>query len=329
MIDSTCINVRSLIISQNQIDYKYSRIIEGLDVDYVYMSNKEIIRTLLKPFRGKRIILHIRYLKWYGYFLTIPIYSTIILLTLFRDVEITWSCHNIWEHKFKSRTINTFLRKLLFSVSKNVIVFHSDLKKFFPDETKIVVANFGNFKPYFKRLSSRNPIFNSKLKAWKTKNNITKIDTIYISATNKNIDVYIEMFRKLKTINSVFVIPQYFKVIEESNFLLFNEFIHAEVHQLLSTNEIIGIITHSNFSIPTSLYMFASYKIPIISYNVIPISTIIKDYAIGENFSNNEDLSSSITKLKSNYSYYQENTVRFLHENSWEKATAVHKEVWT
>ena len=102
----------------------------------------------------------------------------------------------------------------------------------------------------------------------------------------------------------------------------------TKVVQIFKSNrKIVGFIGHSNVSVPTSLYMFASFDIPILGYNFKPINTIINDFKIGK-IVNDEDIQLEVNEIKKNMNFYKSNLKSFIKSNSWDKSAEKHLDIF-
>ena len=114
-----------------------------------------------------------------------------------------------------------------------------------------------------------------------------------------------------------------------SNIFIYRNFVFSEVKGILNTkNNIIGFIGHDNVSVPTSIYMYASYNIPIIAFNIEPVNSILASYQLGISINNSEELEKAYYMILNNYDIYVENAVLFLNENCWVKSALVHRNIF-
>jgi hypothetical protein len=113
------------------------------------------------------------------------------------------------------------------------------------------------------------------------------------------------------------------------NIFFYREFVNKEVYDILNLSKnIIGYVGHDNISVPTSIYMYATYNIPIIAYDVKPVNSIITKYELGITIKHSNELENAYKTLIDNYEFYVKNLSFFLQENSWEKSALVHKEIF-
>ena len=103
---------------------------------------------------------------------------------------------------------------------------------------------------------------------------------------------------------------------------------YINVDILINSNELVGFVGHSNISVPTSIYMYASFGIPIIGIRAKPISSIICENKLGIVVDSSKEVVLALKSIRDNYSSYQENCRKFIRENSWEKASLSHKAIF-
>lgn len=324
-----------LIFSESFLGYKFSKIFCDIPIDFRRVKYHQfiifILKNLLIPLEGKRnIFFHIRYIKWHGFFKTIPIHLTIIILCKIKNIKIIWTCHNIWEYSFNSKIQNIFLRHYIYKFSDIVVVLHNDIREFLPKHSrnKIRVACYGDFKDYVEEQSSNNYDFRRKYQQWKDLHNINKPDIVFIS-TLPNVKKLTEMACSISEYSFLFIAPKSRYSIESENIFLYNGFVWAEVKDILKEEKIIGLIALDNISVPTSLYLFASYGIPIIALDQLPMKKIINQYKIGKTFTYElHNFIKMINIIKTDYKYYSNNVKSFLKYNTWQKASKVYSNIF-
>ena len=134
-----------------------------------------------------------------------------------------------------------------------------------------------------------------------------------------------------KDINCLIINPKstfYYKELG-NNIFFYNKFVYGNINNILNTkSKIIGYVGHDNISVPTSIYMYASYNIPIIAFNIEPVNSILTMYQLGILIKNSEELEKAYYTILDNYDTYVENAVFFLKENSWEKSAFVHRDIF-
>jgi hypothetical protein len=209
-------------------------------------------------------------------------------------------------------------------------VFHQDLIPHLPHagKNKIVVASFGNMKKHVESQTKNNTDFKEKYDAWMHQNKYPAL--LSISAAKKsNLKLAIEGLKTSK-MTGIFIAPNVSRPaqISDENILFYNgDFVRKEVIDLLNIKNIIGYVGHGNISVPTSLYMFASFGVPVIGLNIEPVNSIIEKYNIGRIVSTPEELNSAISLIRERYTDYSENCRKMIEDNSWEKSAKIHNEL--
>jgi hypothetical protein len=316
------------VLSESSYDYKYRNIfsnIEGINV--VEGRFFSLLGYMTKP----DTYYHIRYIKYRGKFFTIV---RILLVSLFSYVfktKIIWTCHNIYEHNFPSKKYNDIVRSLLSCISYRIVVFHKDLSAYLPKtaQRKIIVSSFGDFTNFIKGKTEINNDFNGKFTSWKKQENIHQPDIISVSAARKNNIGLLLDGTADSDVNILIIAPKITLVKTSSNIFLYNDFVYKEIADILiNSNELVGFVGHSNISVPTSIYMYASFGIPIIGIRAKPISSIICENKLGIVVDSSKEVVLALKSIRDNYSSYQENCRKFIRENSWEKASLSHKAIF-
>lgn len=319
-----------IILSESKYDYKYQKIFSKIENIKVIEGN---LFQLLKFLFNNDVYYHIRYIKYKGYFFTIFRLLLVYMTVKLSRSKIIWSCHNIYEHNIPSKLYNNFIRFFLSLISDFIIVFHKDLANYLPlfVHQKIIVASFGEFKSFIERQKDENLDFANSYQNWLKENNIKSPSIISISAAKRNnLSLLIQNSAK---INCLIIAPDVKNKItlqkKKNIFFYNNDFVKKEVHDILNTKDkIIGYIGHDNISVPTSIYMYASYGLPVIVLNYQPVNTIIKQYKIGEILTKDNDFVKISQLIINNYSFYQNNCLKFLEENSWDNSASRHAKIF-
>ena len=317
-----------LILSESKYDFKYKNIFSRIpNIEVIEGGFTKLLKILLK----RQSFYHIRYIKYKNPFWALLRILIIFFTSKISNSKIIWSCHNIYEHNIPSKRINDILRTIICLISYRIIVFHKDLIKYLPQfaRNKVIVASFGNFKGFIENKTKKNKEFELLYNEWLKKRNIISPDIVSISAAKRNnLAPLIEGLNGYHK-NALIIAPNH-KIKNKSN-LSFNIFIYSnncverEISGILKNSaNLIGYIGHENISVPTSIYMFASYGIPVICLNVEPVNSIINDYKIGEILNEENEIKILIEKIRSNYEFYQKNSKIFLSENSWKKSAVNH-----
>ncbi len=318
-------------MSESTYDYKYYKIYN--EIDDIKVVHDTFFNLLKKMFMSPTTYYHIRYVKYRGIFLTFFRLFLIIVFAKISNTKIIWTCHNIYEHNIPYKNINKIIIKILSTISYKIVVFHKDLKSFLPKSSrnKIEIANFGDFSNYFNELNEINKDFRTEYEQWKKTEKIQNLDLIYISASTKNkLDEIIDKVKEtdLKTLIIAPKIEINPNPNKYKNIFFFNSFVKKEVTEILKeNNRAIGIVAHNNISVPTSIYMFASFKIPIIGLDFKPVNSIINENNIGL-ILKDDNLIDLVRTISANYQLFQSNLTSFLNENSWEKSINVHKKIF-
>jgi hypothetical protein len=322
--------MKRIVLSESSYDFKYKSILSHLEDIQVIEGG---FFKLIKILATRKSYYHIRYIKYRGKIITVLRYLLIAFVAKLSGSKIIWSCHNIYEHNFSSKRYNDFLRILLAKISYKIVVFHKDLIAYLPDSSKYKVneASFGNYKEFIEKQTEQNKEFQQQYKNWLNLQNINSPDLVSISAAKSNsLDYFIPKLND--NYNFLVIAPNVpFNINFESNniFIYNNSFVKAEIKNILrNSKKLIGIITHNNISVPTSIYMFASYRIPVIVMDIKPLNSLVKDFGIGKIIKAQKDINSSIKKIKKNYNSYQIKCDEFMSVNSWDNSIEIHKSVF-
>lgn len=319
-----------IVLSESRLDFKYKSIWRHLpQVEIAEGGLFRLLRlAILYRFDNSKVIYHIRYLKSgrLGYIR----YFILALFQFFGFFHIVWTCHNIEEHNFKNEFRNRILRRWLSINANCIVVFHQDLIAHLPEvvRDKSFVASFGDMREYVESQTKSNTDFKEKYDAWMHQNKYPAL--LSISAAKKsNLKLAIEGLKTSK-MTGIFIAPNVSRPaqISDENILFYNgDFVRKEVIDLLNIENIIGYVGHGNISVPTSLYMFASFGVPVIGLNIEPVNSIIEKYNIGRIVSTPEELNSAISLIRERYTDYSENCRKMIEDNSWEKSAKIHNEL--
>jgi len=320
-----------ILLSESKIDYKYSNIynridnLEPLEGTFLFLMKKLI--------SSRNSIYHIRYIKYKNFISSFSRLLIIFLISRISQSKIVWTCHNIYEHNIPSKRANIILRLFITTIVSDIIVFHEDLLKYLPKNSlkKTTVACFGDFKSFIENQKVINNDFKDKYHKWLKSKKSSYPNIVSISAAKKNnLKLLIDGVANTQ-INTLIIAPNSKIEVpkEASNIFIYRNFVFSEVKTILNTkNNFIGFIGHENISVPTSLYMYASYKIPIIAFNIEPVNSIITMYQLGISIKNPQELEKAYYTILDNYDTYVENVLFFLKENSWEKSALVHRDIF-
>ncbi len=320
-----------LILSESSYDYKYSNIYSRID-------GVEVIEggfiKLLGLLATRKCYYHIRYVKYRGYLGTMLRLILIFMTAKLSGSKIIWTCHNIYEHNISSRKYNDLIRKFICKISHDIIVFHEDLIEFLPKKcrTKIRVATFGDFKLFVEKQVEENPDFSNKYSNWLNENKAECPDVVSIStAKRNNLPVLVTQSKRMKY--KVLIIAPGVNLEFEpfsKNLLFYNDsFVKKEIFNILTNSkELVGFIGHDNISVPTSLYMYASFGIPVIVLDSKPSNSIVTKHQIGKVIKESRELSAIIAEVKMNYAYYKRNCEIFMNSSSWKNSAAIHSSIF-
>ena len=321
-----------IILSESRYDYKYKSIFSKIPNVKVYEGG---FFYLLKILATNKCIYHIRYIKYSNLQSSLFRILLIFFVSKLSHSKILWTCHNIKEHNISSEFANKLLRNLICRISYKIIVFHGDLISYLPSfvRTKTTVASFGDFKDFIKSNDSENIDFQLKYADWLQENNIKFPDLITISAAKRSDLEYLINNLNGSQLSSLLIAPkrELKSDILKSNskILYYNQgFVRKEVYGLLNGSKSIGFIGHKNISVPTSIYMFASFGIPVIGLNFKPVSSIINKYGIGEVWHDGDSIEDLVKKINEERKKYVANCNKFLSENSWESSAKIHEEIF-
>ncbi|MDA8934597.1 hypothetical protein N9H03_01705 [Flavobacteriales bacterium] len=323
--------MKRIVLSESSYDFKYKSILSHLEDFHVVEGG---FFKLIKILATRKSFYHIRYIKYRGKIITVLRYLIIALLAKLSGSKIIWSCHNIYEHNFSSKKYNDFIREFLAKISHKIVVFHKDLIAYLPDSSKhkVYIASFGNYREFIEQQTEQNKEFQKQHKNWLNQQNIKFPDLISISAAkNNNLNFFIS--KLADKYNFLVIAPKVpLNIIsKKKNIFIYNSsFVKAEIKEILNHSpKLIGIIGHDNISVPTSIYMFASFGIPVVVLNVNPVNSMVKEFSIGEVIDENIHLDQLILRIQTNYSSYQENCIKFTRKMSWSNSADVHKEVFS
>ena len=282
-------------------------------------------------FKYENTYYHIRYIKYRGIFGTLIRIFLIFIFSKITNTKILWTCHNIFEHNIPNKNFNSYILKIISGISHKIIVFHYNLLDYLPHKhhNKTIVANFGDFRNFYDDFEESNNEFLDLYNNWKVNQNIKNIDLIYISSARKSaLEKLISALNKTD-LNAVIIAPKInLSVTISKNIFYYNKYVYKEIVQIFKSNrKIVGFIGHSNVSVPTSLYMFASFDIPILGYNFKPINTIINDFKIGK-IVNDEDIQLEVNEIQKNMNFYKSNLKSFIKSNSWDKSAEKHLDIF-
>jgi hypothetical protein len=249
-------------------------------------------------------------------------------------MKLIYTCHNFTEHNFKDDRVNNYVRNLLVSEASEIIVLDQYLVEKLSVgndniKSKISVVTFSSFKEYFEAFDETNNSFVSEYQAWKKVLNIENPDVLLASASYRSLEKFKSTFRN-SIYNFLCVVPNLVSNSDFSdNVLVFNNgFVKKEMKELLKNSKVIGLVALDNCSVATSLYMFASFDIPVIVLDVPPMNSIVRTFRIGETFMVDEEIDKPLKLIMNDYEEYSKRCKDFLNDHSWSKSHDVHRKIF-
>jgi hypothetical protein len=319
--------IEFILLSESRLGFKYESIWQR--IPSVEVREGGFVRLLWQALiarRGRKVIYHIRYLKsGKSAYLR---YCIVFLLSSLGLFKVLWTCHNIEEHNFVNTDWNRKLRERLTERADGIIVLHKDLKLFFSEaiQDKITVACFGDMSSFINSQEEANIDFARTLVQWENGREGTTV--LSVSAAKKSNLILGTAGVAASKVRGVFISPKVPAPVEydAGKVLFYNEgFVRAEIGQLLGRRGVIGYVGHTNVSVPTSLYMFASFGVPVVGVDAKPIKSIIEDYEIGLVVSNPEQFAAACERIELEYERFSNNCERLLEQHSWEKSAEIHR----
>ena len=322
-----------LIYCSTKPDAKYKPIYDKLDFNFRYINHGKLFKKLITlKLNGRVSHYHLRYLHldhWakFLFYLTLPV------LLKINNVNLVWSIHNVYDHKTKIRPLNYILDLYLIIFSSACIVFHEDIKLFFPAllQNNISVAGFGPLTP--QDVSSEIETDHKNIKLAKSFLSKRESKPVLVSISTATHNKAFRLAEYLdKDVLMIYVDPNgsFSNDLQSSkNLLYIQEKVGIKFLAYLKTLQYpIGVIGHDNLSVATSLYMFTTMGFPVISFNYPPNSTIVKENKIGALIESEMRIEEVAENIKQNYTNIQKNIDVFLEENTWEKSIRIHKKIF-
>jgi len=318
------------IISDSSYDYKYKQILERIEsVKVIEGDFKFLVSSILNT---KKPIFHIRYIKATGPLKGVLRYLILIFLVFLRGGKILYTCHNINEHNIKSKIINDCYRFLFSFLAFKIIYFDEVVRSYNYNifYKKGVIANFGSFRDFLIHKNNESDEFENIFTDWYFDKNI---DIISISSAKLNLSkLFFDQILDTDLV-AVMISPQknYVNPFVVQNQFRYYQSVYSELDNILINNKkLIGFVGHYNISVATSLYMYASYGIPVICYDIEPNNNLVSINNIGEIITQKcttNTIEEKISLIKNNYNFYQKNCRKFIEKNSWEKSALVHRDI--
>ena len=321
----------------SHIDWKYKKIIEGLDIDYKPISGLDIFRTILFQSNCPKLThLHLRYLINYGYTATVVFYISLIFLAKLKGLKVVWTCHNIYEHNTWPKRFNDFIRTLIVLLSDEIVVFHPSLIKYLGNARRanLHAACFGDYKEYLELpMHGTNECFRRHYSDWCNSQNIQYPDVVFIGDYKeaKNINLLMDLAEVDKSINILIVargIPSQKK--NPNLFTFGSSFVYRELVDVFNAGPCIGYVGHDNLSIATSIYLYSSFGLPMIFIDADPYLDIVKMYDCGSIFSDSSgSLRSAYYKVRHEYDRKRKGAMNLISDNTWAKSALIHRKIFS
>lgn len=323
------------IFAESKLDFKYRKFLGELTENYILLGFSGVLKLLFKSLKGAgNVYFHIRYLKWRGKFVTPIYYLLLVIICRFRGIDIVFTCHNFWEHNFKSRRTNRLVRNILIKRAKWILVLDELLESKIHQgkesiRAKVKTVHFSDFRDLFESQTEENHEFQGIYQNWLRGHDIEWPDVMLISASYRSIDQFKELMNS-STNRYLCIVPNVIAAAGfNSNVLVYHKgFVKKEVAELLSSSNTIGLIGLDNGSVATSLYMFASFGIPSLVLDREPMNHLVLKFKIGQVFNLEDNLDEKIMQIRSNYDQYAANCEEFLKIHSWEKSYEIHREIF-
>mgnify|MGYP006297762497 CR=1 FL=1 len=215
--------------------------------------------------------------------------------------------------------------------SDKILIFHPALAQYFKKfQDKIIDVNFGDFRTFIlSKDNPTNPTFLPRYQNWLENRSVEGPDIVFIGEykSRKNINWLYEFALKNKMIN-VLIIAHKMPIetnVPENIFIHRESKIFSELDIVLRNSGLIGFVAHDNYSVPTVLHVYADYDMPVLGYDIIPVSCILNHYNCGVTFNNLESIISGYQEIRANYNFYSAGMRRLALENTWEKSAMCHK----
>jgi len=325
---------RCRIVSESAVDYKYRRIVEQLPVEFVCQRFTQIVGDLLGP--GARLpdVFHIRYLKWRGYIGTALRYTLLVGLCKLRGVRIVFSCHNIRSYSIPSERYDTLLRRTLFRAADSIVVFDEALRPFLRSwSDKVVVACFGEFRSKYRRVEEgrEGGGFLRRYRRWSQGIDWASPRLLFVGAyaPSKHVETLLEIGRRNADLAVIAIAPgMESEPGVSSNVFLHTDWVGVELEEILQEPNLLGFVGHANISVPTSIYLFASYGIPIIALDHPPVGQIVGNHQLGTVIDAIEDVGEIVRGVLADREHHRDALERFLESHSWAASAAAHRKAF-
>ena len=256
-----------------------------------------------------------------------------VMLARLRSVRIVWTLHNVWEHTMRSRWQNAFLRWVVAQAAYRIVVMHEAIGAHVPRgcRHKVVVANFGTFRPAVERAAEEaepNEYFARRFSEWKRDHGIISPDIVMISSMVPEADDVLAFLEQNPDVSALIIGPRVQPQDVGPNVFLYHQRVYAEVDEILRGEGIIGYFSNDNLSVPTAIYTFSAYGIPLIGKDVSPIAEILGTYNAGEVYTDAGGIRGTYDRIRADYDRYRDGCTDLITADTWEASAEVHREVF-
>lgn len=301
----------------NPLDFKIT-MLSGPDVVLVQQHRpfKRLI-TLILDQECKGVI--VRYLKLSSPFLGLVYYSLLVLCCKLMKKKILFFMHNFHEHTARNIWINDIVRDLMLKSASKVFVFDEQMQQVLPEYclTKLEVLGFG---PILSHLKSKDDRLTSdqknQLLTWLNRGDVDIISVT--TARRSDLQSWLEIMpRRLRVL---VIDPNGNCRSTGPNVFVLHGHLYSSWSKIsTSLTNSLGLLTHNNFSVPTSLYLFAELGLPVLASDVSPIREIVEREMIGV-ACKPCSIELALNKLNDDRQFFSANCREFSVRNSWNRS---------
>lgn len=257
------------VISESRIDLKYRRLrcenyVEG-----------NLVNAFNSIISGSKTIFHVRYLSK-GTWVKVML-KYIIGLTVFRFLggKIVFSLHNIGSHNLPTLK-GTLVRLTISSLASSIVVFDENMLQYMwrIHRHKTIVSSFGGISVE-DLPREESPDYADGFRSWLELDTDTPI-ALYASSAKLHIDIDL-MLSELREYRVVIVGLSGLDNLGNTNLYIHDGQSFYITNYLLSNmpERIIGVLGSNNISVPTSLYLYVTYNLPLKLVGTNPIMKLI------------------------------------------------------